>query len=40
MYQSVTAGTYTFYVNGYLSVGGGNTDMFRWANTVAVFYAS
>jgi hypothetical protein len=42
MYLPVTAGTYTFYVNGYMTVGGGaaGTDMFRWANTVAVFYAS
>lgn len=42
MYEPVSAGTYTFYVNGYMGVGGGaaGTDMFRWANTVAVFYAS
>lgn len=41
-YEPVSAGTYTFYVNGYMGLGGGaaGTDMFRWANTVAVFYAS
>lgn len=38
--EPVTAGTYTFYVNGYMPVGGGNDDMFRWGNTVAVFYPS
>ncbi len=39
-YFSVTAGTYTVYVNGLLWSGFGNNDQFRWSNMVAVFYPS
>ncbi len=36
----VTAGTYTFYLNGYMTTGQDAQDVFWFGNMVAVFYPS
>ena len=36
----VTAGTHTFFLNGYMTSGQDASDVFYWANMVAVFYPS
>jgi hypothetical protein len=38
--ESVTAGTYTFYVTGVMMLGGGSTDFFWSGSITAVFYAN